>query len=161
MDRVGWQILGEELQSDRRVLEDAVVKARARLAHSVPGHLEACGFELHRLYNVLEKTFERICTGFENHFERRGDFHERLIERMTLALAGVRPAYLPAVERDGVRELKGFRHLFRHAYDLKLRGDRLAELVGIAERVVAAFPEWNRVFLEAVAAEQGWAGRAA
>lgn len=160
MDRVGWQILAEELRRDGAVLAEAAEKARARLEHAVPGHLEACGFELHRIYNVLEKAFERICTAFENHFEKRGDFHERRLERMTLTVAGMRPAYLSEAERDGVRELKCFRHLFRPAYDLKLRADRLAELIAIAEHVVAAFSGWNCAFGQAVRREQGWLAEA-
>src|SRR5437868_1156927 len=53
-----------------------------------PGHLEACAYELARFYNILEKMLERICDGFENHLEKRGDYHERLLQRLNLELKG-------------------------------------------------------------------------
>jgi hypothetical protein len=55
-----------------------------------------------------------------------------------------------------VRELKGFRHVMRHAYDLTLRADRLAELSRIAERLASEFPVWCADFGKRVRKEQGW-----
>lgn len=149
MDAIALQILEDELAKDAGVLAAAVRTARERLAEHAGGRLAAAGFELHRAYNVLEKTFERICEAFENHFEKRGDYHEKLIERMQLGLRGIRPAFLPGETIPSVRELKGFRHLFRHAYDLELDPDRLAAVLGHAERVAAAFPGWCETFLRA------------
>jgi hypothetical protein len=55
-----------------------------------------------------------------------------------------------------LRELKRFRHLVRHAYDLTLREDRLRELVTIVSKVDVAMPEWCAGFLAAVRREQNW-----
>jgi hypothetical protein len=153
MDRVALEILTVELRQDATVVADAVRLARVRLEESHDGHLEACGFELQRLYNVLEKAFERVCTAFENHFDKQADYHERLIQRMVLEIPGVRPAFLPRAAQDGIRELKAFRHVFRHAYELRLRKDRLAELVSLAENAAAAFPTWSGDFVARVKAE--------
>ena len=62
----------------------------------------------------MEKAFERLCEAFENHLEKTGRYHDTLIERVTLDLKGIRPAFLPADAVRDIRELKGFRHLFRH-----------------------------------------------
>jgi hypothetical protein len=102
------------------------------------------------MYNVLEKSFERLCEAFENHFEKAGDYHERLLERMALDLPGIRPRFLPSEFRAPVRELKSFRHFFRHAYDPILRSDRLEELVGGAAGVSAAFPTWVSSFCDTI-----------
>ncbi len=153
MDRVALAILTTELERDSTVLAEAARLARERLRVPHPGHLEACGYELNRLYNVVEKAFERVCMAFENHFDKRGDYHERLIERVSLEIAEVRPAFLPAAERQAVRELKSFRHLFQHVYDLHFREDRLGELVTLAEHVAVAFPVWVRDFSGKVRAE--------
>jgi len=151
VDRIALTILQRGLQEDAAVLARAADTAEQRLAHDHPGHLEACGFELHRFYNVFEKALERICLAFENHLDKRGEYHERLIERMTLDLPGVRPAFLPLDHRDDIRDLKGFRHLFRHAYDIQLRRDRLADLSRATRRVATAFPGWCTSFIDAVA----------
>jgi hypothetical protein len=146
MDRLGLEILARELREDATVMAGAVALARQRLAAGFPGSLEACGYELNRAYNILEKSFERICVTFENHFDKRGDYHERLIERLSVDIPGIRPAFLPPAERAGVRDLKGFRHVFRHAYELSLRSHRLEELVCRAEHLSAQFPEWVKAF---------------
>ena len=109
-----------------------------------------------RLYNVLEKMLERICEEFENHFEKRGDYHEKLIQRLTLNLAGIRPAFIPKNRIQSIRELKGFRHVTRHAYDLVLKEDRLAEIVRMGEEVARELPAWCGEFGQIVKDEQGW-----
>lgn len=153
MDRLGLAILEQELAADAGVMAEAARLAAERLADEHAGHLSACGYELNRLYNVLEKSFERLSAAFENHFEKTGDYHERLLERMSLDLPGIRPQFLPVEHRAPARELKSFRHFFRHAYDPILRADRLAELVAGARDVSAAFPEWVRRFCAAIRAE--------
>ena len=45
----------------------------------------------------------------------------------------------------------------RHAYDLVLRDDRLAELSRTAERLATPLPEWCKDFGRRVRGEQGWA----
>lgn len=156
MDAVGLEILLREIVADQRVMQDAVRKAKSRLEARGAGFLEAAAFELSRHYNVLEKIFERVCDGFENHFERRGDYHERLLQRMVLDLPSLRPAFAPASTLADLRELKGFRHVVRHAYDLTLREDRVRELAQIAERVTRDLPEWVETFARKVRHDQGW-----
>ncbi len=83
MDALGLTVLLTELEADCGVIADAAGKAKTRLLETSHGHLEACAYELSRLYNVLEKMLERMCEEFENHFEKRGDYHEKLIQRLT------------------------------------------------------------------------------
>jgi hypothetical protein len=156
MDAAGLIILLKEMEADCAVARDAAQKAAQRLQQNSPGHLEACAYELSRFYNVVERMLERLCEEFENHFERRGDFHEKLIQRLALDLEGIRPAFIPKERTAEVRELKGFRHVMRHAYDLTLREDRLAELSAIAGRLAVDLPSWCEDFGRRVRAEQGW-----
>lgn len=156
MDSVGLEILERELAADRKVLADAAQKAAARIHESSPGHLEACAYEMARFYTVFERMLENICEAFENHFERQGDWHEKLLVRLSLDLPGLRPAFFPQGGLADLREIKRFRHMIRHAYDLELRADRLQELVAIVERVEAAVPGWCASFSSAVRREQNW-----
>lgn len=156
MDAAGLTILLKELEDDCVVAHDAARTAGLRLQQQAPGYLEACAFELARFYNVVEKMLEHICEEFENHFEKQGDYHERLIKRLSLSLEGIRPAFIPKERVSDIRELKGFRHVVRHAYDLKLRPDRLAELTVIAERVAMELPAWCADLGGKVRSEQGW-----
>jgi hypothetical protein len=156
MDSVGLTILLKEIEADCAVIQNAAGKAQMRLAESTDGRLEACAYELARLYNTLEKILERICHGFENHFDKQGDYHERLIQRLALALPGIRPAFIPKDSVRAVRELKGFRHVVRHAYDLEFREERMKELAALAEGLAARLPRWSADFAERTRAEQGW-----
>jgi hypothetical protein len=157
MDAAGLTVLMAELEADSAVLANAASKAAQRIAETNPGHLEACAYELARVYNVFEQILERICQACENHFEKRGDYHEKLIQRLSLNLKGIRPAFIPAERVADIRELKGFRHVMRHAYDLSLRPDRLAELAAIAGRLAAELPAWRGEFAQKIRQEQGWA----
>jgi hypothetical protein len=156
LDSAGVNILLRELAADCEVARDAAHKAGQRARLDSPGHLEACAYELARIFNVIEKMLEQICEAFENHFEKRGDYHERLVQRLGLDLKGIRPAFIPQDRLAEVRELKGFRHVMRHAYELTLRADRLAELARLAEQLAADLPQWCADFGEKVRAEQGW-----
>jgi hypothetical protein len=156
MDAIGLTVLLKEIEADCAVIQEAAHKAQVRLSGSTDGRLEACAYELARLYNILEKILERICHGFENHFDKQGDYHERLIQRLALALPGIRPAFIPKDNVRAVRELKGFRHVVRHAYDLEFREERLKELAIVAELLAAQLPVWSADFGERIRDEQGW-----
>jgi HepT-like protein len=104
MDAAGLMVLLKELEADCQVARTAATSASQHLKEGGEGRLQACAYELGRLYNVLERMLERICTDFENHFEKRGDYHERLLQRLTLELPGIRPAFIPAAHVAALRE---------------------------------------------------------
>jgi len=156
MDATALTILLQELQADAAVIQDAARKAGLHLEQETTGRLEACAYELSRAYNVAERALERICGAFENHFEKQGDYHERLLLRLSLQVPGIRPAFVPADRLTLLRELKGFRHVVRHAYDLTLRADRLLELSRLAQQLAQEFPSWCAAFNRQVRAEQDW-----
>ena len=156
MDAVGLIILERELAADAAVLHDASGKARERQSKPGPGSAEACAYELARFYTVIEKSFERVCTACENHFTKDRAYHERLLQRIALDLPGLRPAFLPRSEVDALRELKGFRHVVRHAYDLTLRPARLDDLTAMAQHAASEFSRWIATFGDSMRREQGW-----
>lgn len=156
MDAVGLAVLMRELAGDCAVLGDAASNAARWIAQPAAGQLEACAYEMNRFYTVFERMLERICESFENHFEKSGNYHEKLLQRLALDLPGLRPAFLPTAVLPQLSELRRFRHLVRHAYTLTLRPDRLAELVRMAEGISTALPGWCDRFAAAVRREQGW-----
>lgn len=155
MDRIALQILEDGWEQDSRVMRRAVAVIRERLAEPTEGRWAAAAFEINRIYNIMEKAFERLCESFENHLEKTGRYHDVLIERMTLDLKGIRPSFLPADAVRDVRELKGFRHLFRHAYDVDLEPARVAAAAENASRCVDRFAGWCRTFLDTVRSRYG------
>jgi hypothetical protein len=156
MDALGLAILERELAADAAILREASAAAALRLRERAGGFAEASAYELARFYTVIEKSFERVCLAFENHFDKRHDYHERLLQRMVIDLTGIRPAFVPAAELPALRDLKGFRHVVRDAYDLSLRPARVSELASDAVRIAELFPAWTEAFAAAVRREQGW-----
>ena len=156
MDLVGLQVLKQEFDADARILAGAVTKAVEWIDRGRDGDLEACAYEMNRWYTTFERTLERICSAFENHFDRRGNYHEKLLHRLTLDIPGIRPALIPQESVDELTQLRRFRHLIRHAYDLTLRQERLRELVSSAQKLSAVIPAWYDTFEKTVRKEQGW-----
>jgi len=152
MDRIALQILTDGWAEDARVMAAAEKTMRERLAEPSAGRYAAAAFEINRIYNILEKAFERLCETFENHLDRSGRYHEHLIERVCLELRGIRPAFVPRDAGRAVRELKGFRHIFRHAYDVDLDPARVEHAAQNASRCVSDFPGWCEAFLTGVRA---------
>ena len=150
MDRIALQILEDGWVQDGKTMRRAAALLESRLAEPTDGRWAAAAFEINRIYNILKKAFERLCETFENHLVKTGRYHDTLIERVTLDLKGIRPAFLPAEAVRDVRELKGFRHLFRHAYDLDLDPVRVTAAADNAARCVRSFDGWCAAFLATV-----------
>ena len=55
-------------------------------------------------------------------------YHRELLQRMHLDIPGIRPRLLHTPGYQLLNELRGFRHIFRHAYDYELDEVRLGQL---------------------------------
>ena len=106
-----------------------------------PAELDSLGYSLHNIYNALENCFEQISMSFENHVRDRTRWHRELLEKMFLDIKPLRPAVLPEQLRSLVADLLGFRHLFRHTYELRLDQAKTVAL-------------WNRWLVENVLVKQ-------
>ena len=63
------------------------------------------------------------------------DWHRRLLRSMTTERSGVRPAVLDIALAERLDELLAFRHHFRNLYVLDLRGERVADLLELVQRL--------------------------
>ena len=140
MDRVGLRTLRDEMRDDDRIIQDAYRKAAMRLARKEEIAYEACAHQLCRLYNAFEQASLRLAKAFENHIDDEQGWHAVLLDRVSIAIEGVRPALIPLELKNPLHELRGFRHVFVHAYDLDLDPDKLALLLKYANQVAARLP---------------------
>jgi uncharacterized protein YutE (UPF0331/DUF86 family) len=83
-------------------------------------------YHLHNLYNAFENIFRTISTTFEDSAGDDEQWHAQLLRHMQLDLMPLRPAVIDDKMVDALDELRRFRHLFRHAYTVKLDPQRLA-----------------------------------
>ncbi len=79
---------------------------------------------LSRYYTAAETVFFRIARFFENSVQ--GDrWHAELLDRMGLAIPGVRPAVISLKTQSALRELLRFRHFSRYYVELEYDWERL------------------------------------
>ena len=86
------------------------------------------GYLLHNLYCALEDVFREVAKTFENQIEDPARYHRELLKRMQYEIPQIRPQLLTSQSYAILNELRGFRHVFRHAYDYELSADRLTQL---------------------------------
>jgi hypothetical protein len=155
MDRIALETLRQELLSDGRIVLDSFSKAGKRMALKSDVGYEGCAHHLCRLYNAVEQMGLRVTKAFENHIDDDQGWHTALLGRISIPISGVRPALIPKELKNALEELKGFRHVFVHAYELELDPEKLALLLKYAERVASRFPALTEAFVEEVARQQG------
>jgi len=105
-------------------------------------------YYLHNLYNVFENIFQNIAAVFENSVDDVERWHSRLLERMRLNLMPLRPAVIDDAAYDALDELRRFRHLFRHAYAVRLDPQRLKLVVDKALALKAIYAKQLGQFVD-------------
>jgi len=91
--------------------------------------VESIGYWLHNLYCAYEDLFKTICSFWENNITSDSGYHTSLLRRMVFAIEGIRPALLSEDSLRVLDELRGFRHMFRHAYSHGLDEERIVILL--------------------------------
>lgn len=157
MDRLGLITLLAEIREDARLACEAAAAARHRYDQKSVAGFESSAFQLVRLFNIVEQMGQRVAKAFENHIDDDSGWHAELIRRLSIAVPGIRPRLYSDEILPALRDLRGFRHVITHAYDLELDHERLAIVLRHAEECSAVLPGLVERFVQQVAAEQGWA----
>jgi hypothetical protein len=91
--------------------------------------IDSAGYWMHNLYCAFEDLFKQVSAFWENHLSDDGDFHVNLLKRMMINIKDIRPPLLSIESFAYLNELRGFRHVFRHAYSYGLDDERVAYLI--------------------------------
>jgi hypothetical protein len=150
VDAIGLATLSEEVRHDLRVATGCMQLCAERAALGTPAGWEAAAYQMVRFYNILEQAALRVAKAFENHIDDERGWHAELINRMMLAIPGVRPAFFSEALRAPLRNLRGFRHVVTHAYDLEIDPERFALLLKDARAVAPQAEEDARLFFHSV-----------
>ncbi|RLE58665.1 MAG: hypothetical protein DRJ32_06030 [Thermoprotei archaeon] len=89
---------------------------------------DSLAYQLHNLYCAYEDLFSIVAKFFENRINDPSRYHIRLLRRMMMDIKGVRPRLISEESFQYLNELRGFRHVFRHAYGIELDVDRIISL---------------------------------
>ena len=154
MDHVALQTLREEMLEDCRIAVDAFNKAAARFERHEEVAFEGCAHHLCRMYNAIEQMALRVAKVFENNIDDEQGWHSALLNRLAIKIEGMRPALIPQDLKPPLQELKAFRHVFVHAYELELDPEKLSLLLKYARQVADRLPVLVEQFIRQVADEQ-------
>ena len=91
--------------------------------------IDSSGYWMHNLYCAFEDLFKQVSVFWENNLSVDGDYHVNLLKRMMINIKGIRPPLLSLECYEYLNELRGFRHVFRHAYSYGLDDERVAFLI--------------------------------
>ena len=91
--------------------------------------IESAGYWMHNLYCAFEDLFKLVAAYWENNLSVNGEFHVNLLKRMIINIREIRPALLSIKSFEYLNELRGFRHVFRHAYSYGLDDERVTYLL--------------------------------
>jgi hypothetical protein len=158
MDHIGLITLREELREDCRVAAEAFRLAQTRFTAGTDAALEGCAHHVVRFYNIIEQMGLRIAKAFENHIDDDSGWHSELIRRSSTPIQGIRPAFFPAELRQPLQELRAFRHVIHHAYDLELDCEKLALVLKCAARVEPVLTALCEDFVRQIAVQENYPG---
>lgn len=112
--------------------------------------INSTAYKLHNLYCAYEDMFKLIARFFENQIEDLSRYHRDLLKRMTIKIEGIRPALLSQESFKILDELRGFRHVFRHAYSYGLDGERVIKLAEKTAKLKNSFQKDYFEFKEVI-----------
>lgn len=126
------RLLRAQLEDDAQFVQENAARHRemfSRASRSTDDEMAtmAVAYLLHNLYTALEGYFFRVAKHFENSLDD-SSWHRELLDRMKIAVPGIRPAVITSDMVEPLDELRRFRHLFRNMYKSKLKPERVAEI---------------------------------
>jgi len=92
----------------------------------------ALAFQLERFYTAVEGVLTRVLRTLDGDVPSGPDWHSDLLRAASVAVEGLRPAIVPVDAVSPLRELLGFRHYARHAYDTPPETRRVEDLAQVA-----------------------------
>jgi hypothetical protein len=96
--------------------------------------LRARGSILHDLYHGMESICLRIFKAIDDKEKAtkskldQNRWHQELIERVSNPLPAIRPAVLTTQTAKRMKDFRGFRHVFHHAYGTELDWEQMQPL---------------------------------
>ena len=155
MDALDLQTLASELAADVAVAVAAFDLAGQRVVDGTPAGIDSAAHHLSRGYNVVEQMALRVAKAFENNVDDERGWHTELMRRLSIRIAGVRPPLFSDELRQPLQELRAFRHVFVHAYDLTIDPEKLTLILKYGRFVRDRLPTLVSAFVASAADEQG------
>ncbi|MEO1122609.1 MAG: hypothetical protein AAFW84_07740 [Cyanobacteria bacterium J06635_15] len=136
----------------QRISERLENRANGLTAEDVV-RLESVAYQLHNFYNAAEDLLKLVSTHFENHISDSARWHSALLKRMMQDVPGIRPAVISLETFTQLNSLRGFRHFFRHAYEVPINYEQLIINLKLAEAILPQLEQDITTFLSKLEAD--------
>jgi hypothetical protein len=103
--------------------------------------LDSLAYKLHNLYCAYEDLLKIVAKFFDNQIEDTSQYHIEILKRMMIDIKGIRPNLISKEAYKYLDELRGFRHIFRHAYAYELDVERIKMLGGKSLKLKSIFQD--------------------
>jgi len=156
MDSANHLIFVTDLQAQLATLHRITKRLESRAVGLASGdivRMESVAYQLHNFYNAVEDLLKLVATHFENNISDVARWHSALLQRMMQEIPGIRPAVLSFDTYTALNSLRGFRHFFRHAYEVPLNYELLMVNFKLAQEVLPQLEQDIQLFLEAIKSE--------
>ncbi|EDX83877.1 hypothetical protein S7335_1574 [Synechococcus sp. PCC 7335] len=129
--------LTAELKGQLWLIEKVNVRLQSRLNAGLdtPGQLDSVAYQIHNLYCSIEDLLKLVAKAFENNVGTGENWHKVLLLRLSQPIEGIRPALLSEASWDVLDQLRGFRHLVRHAYGKDIELTQLQVNITAAQKL--------------------------
>jgi hypothetical protein len=108
-----------------KAIHQKIVNRSTRLQSDDEAILESIAYQIHNLYCATEDLLKIVAGYFENNISDSSQWHSLLLQRMSIEIPNIRPAFLTSKTYSILNSLRGFRHFFRHAYGAAIEYDQL------------------------------------
>lgn len=92
-------------------------------------YLDGVALNLHGFYSGLEKIFEKIASKIDGAVPTAANWHQELLEQMSMEILDVRPAVISEDSRDMLVDYRGFRHVVRNVYTYHMNPEKMERLI--------------------------------
>lgn len=153
MDRAARLIFVTDLTAQLATLRRIAHRLNDRATGLSPDNvirMESVAYQLHNFYNAVEDLLKLIATHFENNISDSARWHSALLQRMMQDVPDIRPSVLSLETFIALNGLRGFRHFFRHAYEVPLNYEQLTVNLTLAKSVLPQLEQDIAMFLSKI-----------
>lgn len=133
--------LAQEIKMEIEQIENSISRSslgwQRYLESSDQLYLDSVALGLHNFYSGLERLFEKVAKVVDGSLPSGANWHQLLLEQMSLENSERRPALISVESRKALEEYRGLRHVVRNVYAFQLEPDKLRLLVEAAPLVLS------------------------
>lgn len=101
---------------------------RAAATNNDELYYDSVALNIHSFYSGIERIFEKISSAVDGSLPQGINWHQELLNQMTIEIPKVRPAVISEKSRQLLEPYRGFRHVVRNVYTYHIMPEKMKPL---------------------------------